>query len=151
MRRYGEDGNFRRRRSLPLHFDPMEATTEPHGSHNDPKTKIYYSDKANVLCINLFLSDLKTLQPAFDKCLLLYQLAPTHLLHHDCGSGTSSERPSEAVKAKGHASSMKKETNSRRTGKTVTDMTPIWRRERKDTKIQIINKLLQYCCNNVHN
>lgn len=51
----------------------------------------------------------------------------THLLHHDCGSIANSERPREAVKAKGHASSMRKETSSSRTGKTVTDMSPICR------------------------
>lgn len=51
----------------------------------------------------------------------------THLLHHDCGSMTNSERPREAAKAKGHASSMKKDTSSSRTGNTVTDISPIWR------------------------
>lgn len=49
----------------------------------------------------------------------------THLLHQHWGSMTNSERPKEAVKAKGHASSMKKDTSSSRTGNTVTDMSPI--------------------------
>lgn len=53
--------------------------------------------------------------------------ASSHLLHQVCGSRTNWERPREAVKAKGHASSMRKDTSSSRTGKTVTDISPICR------------------------
>lgn len=60
-------------------------------------------------------------------CVLSHKHSQTHLLHHDCGSIANSERPREAVKAKGHASSMRKETSRSRTGKTVTDMSPICR------------------------
>lgn len=57
--------------------------------------------------------------------------AGTHLLHHDWGSMANSERPREATKAKGHASSMKKNISSSRTGNTVTDIRPICGRRRR--------------------
>lgn len=46
---------------------------------------------------------------------------------------TNSERPREAVKAKGQASSMKKDTSSSRTGNTVTDMSPICKERKKNS------------------
>lgn len=54
--------------------------------------------------------------------------ALTHLLHHDWGSTVNSERPRAATKAKGHASSMKKNISSSRTGNTVKDIRPICRK-----------------------
>lgn len=57
--------------------------------------------------------------------------AHTHLLHHDWDSMANSERPREATKAKGHASSMKKNISSSRTGNTVTDIRPICGRRRR--------------------
>ncbi len=70
----------------------------------------------------------------------------THLLHHDCGSITNSERPSEAVKAKGHASSMRKDTSSSRTGNTVTDISPIWREAEKRDREVWTGTLLPFHC-----
>lgn len=61
--------------------------------------------------------------------------ASSHLLHHVCGSRTNWERPSEAVKAKGHASSMRKDTSSRRTGNTVTDISPTCRGRTKVRRV----------------
>lgn len=61
--------------------------------------------------------------------------ASSHLLHHVCGSRTNWERPNDAVKAKGQASSMRKDTSSRRTGNTVTDISATCRERTKARRV----------------
>ncbi len=44
---HGEDGNFRARRPLPFHLDPVKTSTEPHGSQEHSYTHVHESDEGH--------------------------------------------------------------------------------------------------------
>lgn len=72
-----------------------------------------------------------------------YTLKNTHLLQRHWGSTVVSERPTEAMKAKGQASNIMNAAMSRRMGNSVTVINAICETEKKQ-KVQLFSILLQF-------